>query len=232
MPHDGQLLPLAVRRSATTLLLLSLGGLGCARSGDVVVVIDSTLRGEALEVVAIPLAATGEPIASTPTSRTGDSIALLRGLEDSTATLDSRFRTLRDSLASEVRALDTADRTTRAYAARYAGIRRRTVGAEGVRSTRDSLRARAAALRSALGPRVSIAALPGSSGRAIPADPGGRRTARRRMEGDMVTLSLAPGRWLIGMARSGAEPASRESVTVRAGKTDTLRFDSPRARRP
>jgi hypothetical protein len=227
MPHDGQVLPLAARRG-TTALILSAIALGCAPSGDVVVVIDSTMRGEAVEVVAVPTSSPGAAI-ERPGAPPGasDSVTALRLLDDSAASLDSAFRSLRDALGAEVRALDTADRTTRAYADRYADIRRRTAAAEALRATRDSIRKKGVALRARLGDR---AAPPSGSGagasRAKPADDG-REVTRAPIRAGVRTLSLPPGHWSIGIAPRGDDPAHYNSITVRRGATDTVRFGPP-----
>lgn len=196
--------------------------LGCARSGDVVVVIDSTMRTESVEVVALPV----DPFQVGDARRTADatdSASRLRSLDDSAATLDARFRALRDALSSKVRALDTADRRTRTYAVRYAEIRRRTVAAEALRADRDSIQARADTLRTRLGARVSRAVpTPSANDNAASTSPDGRRAERRRIHEGALTLSLAPGRWWIGAAGSGAQPTRYDSVTVRRGMTDTV----------
>ena len=206
--------------------------LGCARSGDVVVMIDSTMRGESVEVVALPV----DPFQLAPadartTTDLTDSISRLRRLDQSAAAIDVRFGALRDTLSSEVRALDTPDRRTRAYAVRYAEIRRRTLAAEALRSTRDSLRAHADILRSRLGTRAGSAATTpsaGGDGAAI-SSTDRRRPQRRPARQHAVTLSLAPGPWWIGVARAGAQPTHYDSVTVRRGLTDTIAM-APRGR--
>ena len=195
--------------------------LGCARSGDVVVVIDSTMWAESVEVVAFPT----DPLqlASANTAPARDSLARLRSLEDSAMTIEMRFRALRDTLSGEVRALDTADRRTRRYAVRYAEIRRRTLAAEALRSARDSVRLRAEKLRGRLGARAaSAAATPSAEDGAASTSGDGRRAERRAMGEGAVTLSLAPGRWWIGAARSGAQPTHYDSITVRRAATDTV----------
>lgn len=204
--------------------------LGCARSGDVVVVIDSTMRGESVEVVALPV----DPLqrASANAGPTRDSLARLHGLDDSAAVLETRFRALRDTLSSEVRALDTADRRTRPYAVRYAEIRRRTLAAEALRSDRDSIRARADTLRTRLVARAgSAGTAPTADVDAQAAGADARRAQRRPMHEGALTLSLAPGRWWIGAARLGAQPTHYAAVTVRRGVTDTVHLGARGPRR-
>jgi hypothetical protein len=204
--------------------------LGCARSGDVVVVIDSTMRGESVEVVALPADPLQQASANAAPAR--DSLARLRRLDDSAMALDARFRALRDTLSGEVRALDSTDRRTRRYAVRYAEIRRRTLGAEALRSDRDSVRRRADMLRSRLGARAATAAAtPSAEDDAASASGGGRRAERRPIRDGALTLSLAPGRWWIGAARSGAQPTHYDSVTVRHAATDTVYLGLRRAGR-
>ena len=199
--------------------------LGCTRSGDVVVVIDSSMRADSLEVVAVsanPGAAAGS--GDHVPGATSDSVSRLRLLDDSAATLDARFRELRGAVGGEVAAIDTMDRRTRAYATRYDAIMRRTRDAERLRALRDSVRRRADALRTRLGARaIPIGAAPASRSTTADADgDGDRRIERRPIRGETLTLSLAPGAWWIGIARIGTEPARYDSVTVRKGTTDTL----------
>ena len=231
MPHVGQILPLAVRPAAAV-LMFALIAAGCARSGDVVVVIDSTMRDGTVEVVALPLEPSSNASggARRPTSAL-DSNARLISLRDSAATLDERFRKLRDTLRGEVRSLDSADRTTRAYAVRYADIRRRTLGAEALRSARDSVRAREEKLRLALGARADSSARSASATGRSPSSGDGRHPVRSSASSGRVTLSLAPGDWAIGLAKPGSDPTTHDAVTVRRGTTQTLHVGSSGDRR-
>ncbi len=214
--------------------MVALITVGCARSGDVVILIDSTMLAEPVEVVAVPVAASVSSRESTPRSSPAtERDPRLTSIRDSAAALDARFRALRDTLGREVGAIDTADRRTRAYAVRYAEIRRRTLAAEAVRAARDSARRREEALRVSLDspqpvgePRRGTTALPETNG----AD--GRAAVRVPAVGATVTLSLAPGEWSIGIATRGSEPRVRDAVTVRRGSTDTVRIPPPRPDRP
>jgi hypothetical protein len=209
--------------------MCSLIALGCSRSGDVVVVIDSTMRTEAVEVVAVALDAPRRASAGArPEAHARDSISLLRAEDDSVSALESRFRALRDELGSDVRALDSTDRTTRAYAERYAEIRRRTLAAEVLRTSRDSMRLRAETLRTKLG----LGSTGGGKAIAAPGEPvaAEARIERRRVRDGMLTLSLPPGPWAVGVARPGAYPTCVDSVTIVRGATDTVRIGSIRAR--
>ena len=194
---------------------------GCTRSGDVVVLLDSTMRTEPVEAVALaanPLLTAADDTGTPPRA---DSIARLRGLDDSSAALDARFRALRDSISVDVRALDSADRRTRRYAQRYAEVRRRTVAAEALRGARDSTRLRADRLRARLGPRASAAsARPAHDATAGSVD--GHAAERHAIHDGALTLTLPPGRWWIGIARSGGNPAHYDTVTVRRGAVDTV----------
>jgi hypothetical protein len=153
-------------------------------------------------------------------------------MHDSVAMLESRFRALRDTLTRAVRMLDTADRTTRAYAVRYAEIRRRTLAAEAIRASRDSLRRREEALRMSLGDRAPGPS-PEMDGPASAAANADSRTPVRAMTIDgTVTLSLAPGAWSIGLAPGGAHASTPQSVMVKRGTTQTVRIMSARPRTP
>ena len=144
--------------------------------------------------------------------------------------LASRFRSMRDSLNAEVARLDSLDRRTRAYAVRYAEIRRRTLAAEQLRARRDSMYARAAALsgdsnaatvaRNGAGgndPRVSLENAPGLQ--------------RHALRDSAVVLELTAGRWSIGAARAGQLLAEPTTLTVISGESDTLRISGAPAPR-
>ena len=218
-----------VRPVAAGLLLLSMA---CERSGEVVVVLDTTMRGEGVEVVAFR----SDDSVSDATGRTeGDRSAssprtATTPLDDSVTMLANRFREMRDSLNTEVARLDSVDRRTRAYAVRYAEIRRRTVAAEQLRARRDSMRARAALLRAAPSTAPSSRD-PGSGGDSPPALPG-TPDVRRHAGSDSVTvLKLAAGRWTIGIRRGGRSLGELTPLTVVAGEIDTLRISTGAPRR-
>jgi hypothetical protein len=205
--------------------------LGCSGSGHVVVVIDSTMSRGSVEVVALPMSPARASVAATLDGAPPDSHARLRVLEDSATRFDGRFQRLRDSLNTDVRALDTADRRTPAYARRYAEIRRRTMIADSIRTRRDAVRSQATELRTKLSAEVARSPRPTPNAREIPlTDASGRRVRRERMTAPNVTLSLEPGPWWIGVASPDSEPARYDSLTVRRGRTDTLRFVAPSRR--
>jgi hypothetical protein len=155
----------------------------------------------------------------------------LRVLDDSSASLDARFRELRDTLSTEVASIDTMDRRTRAYTSRYDAIVRRTKEAEQLRAARDSIRARAELLRARLGPRAAVA--PGGAAAENAAGTAGEQEVERRQaHGASLTLPLSPGDWWIGIARTGADPVRYDSVTIRKGATDTVDLRSGALRRP
>ena len=209
------------------MLLPSLLALGCARSGEVVIVLDSTTGADSVEVVAFP----GDDRFATAVGKSrseadaGPEAERLRALADSTSVLSSRFQAIRDSLNREVEALGTVDRTTRAYAVRFSDIQRRTQAAESIRLRRDSVRARAAALEASAGtaavnPNASADAI-GVSARTGEHPVGVQRHTARD---STLRLSLAPGRWSIGVARRGEMPTTPITVTVSQGSSDTLRL--------
>ena len=211
------------------LLLASTLALGCTRSGEVVVVVDSTMRGDSVEVVAVrtdSTEATTVPPAAKASEPPGPEADRLAVLDDSVSALDARFRRMRDSLNHEVSALDSLDRRTRPYSVRYAEIRRRTIVAEQLRAARDSLGARAEALRSGLGAAgVASSSTPGSELKvSAPAD--AAAIQRRPIAGSTVTLRLPAGRWAIGTAPRGTMPLQRSTVAIMVarGSADTLRL--------
>jgi hypothetical protein len=225
MPHDGQVLPLAALRGAAALMGVLIV-VGCTGSGDVVVVLDSTMGMDSVEVVALPTKPRNDAaFAARLSPATSDSVSRLQSLDDSAAALETRFRVLRDSLNAEVQALDTADRRTRSYEARYAAIRRRTLAAETLRASRDSVRTRADRLRARLGPRAGTPAE--SPARDTDQATDGRGPERRTLRNDTLTLSLPPGPWWIGVARHGKAPARYDSLTVERGVVDTIRLRPP-----
>ena len=197
-------------------LLLTLSTAACDGSGEVMVVLDTTMRGDGVEVVAFrsdddasgatPRGANTSPRARTP-------------LDDSAATLAEQFRAMRDSLNAEVARLDTADRRSRAYAVRYAEIRRRTIAAEQLRARRDSVQARAtAAAAPASGSRVANASLPSLTEVA--------ELQRHVIADSSVVLELPAGRWSIGAARGGRLVSEPTTLTVESGQSDTLRLSA------
>jgi hypothetical protein len=230
MRNEVQILPLAALRGAAA-LVGALVALGCSDSGDVVVVIDSTMRAESVEVVALPTDPALRVVTASGPHAT-DSIARLRALDDSVAAIDARFQMMRDQLSSDVGALDTADRRTRSYAVRYAEIRRRTLAAEALRAARDSMRTRAAAFRSSLGITANEPNAAAASSDAGTRSIDGRRAERQPARAGGSTVSLAPGPWWIGVATRGANPLGFAPVTVRPGSIDTVRFGARGPSRP
>ena len=209
-------------------MIPSLFALGCAPSGEVVVVLDSTMRAEPVEVVAVPgLALPAAEAVGNSRSGGGESphAERLRALTDSASVLASRFTHLRDSLNGEVAALERMDRRSRPYAVKYAEIRRRTLVAEHVRALRDSVRSQASALRVAAGIHAP-GSDPAAGGPGAPREPVNDSSSivRYPVQDSTVTLSLRPGRWSIGVARPGATAASWEVVSVIRGSSDTLRL--------
>lgn len=190
------------------------------------------MQADSVEVVALPVAVRNVSSRDLAPAAPDDSLARLRAIDDSAASLETRFRDLRAAITSQVAAIDTIDRRSRAYATRYDAIVRQTRDAEEVRAKRDSLRAGAERLRARLGQRAgTVADAPTTID---PRGDGGDESAmqRHRIRGGSVTLSLAPGAWWIGVARAGSEPVRYDSLTVRTGATDTLdlRGDSSRPR--
>ncbi len=189
---------------------------------------DSTTLADSLEVVAMAAEPRNATLAAPASPAAADSMTRLRILDDSSASLDARFRELRDALSTEIASLDTMDRRARTYTSRYDAIVRRTKDAEQLRAARDSIRARAELLRARLGPRA--AAAPGAAAENPPSKSGEQQTERRQANGASLKLSLSPGSWWIGIARAGTDPVRYDSLTIRTGATDTvdLRSSTPR----
>lgn len=195
--------------------------LACERTGEVIVVLDSTMRGEGVEVV-VAKVAEREP--SPAASRNPVSPAA-QALADSVRALDVRFRDLRDSLNGETALLDTADRRTRSYALRYADLRRAALGAEQVRAQRDSARTRLAAQHgnpADVNVSASGADTKGES-QGAPGS-GGEPAQRHAVRDSSIALSLPPGRWAIGHADAGRAPTRVVVVDVARGSRDTVRL--------
>ena len=207
--------------------LLVLMSSACARSGEVVVVLDTTMRGEGVEVIAFRSDDDAERTGSRAGSPSGDRRAMTP-LDDSAAMLATRFREMRDSLNAEVARLDSMDRRTRAYAIRYAEVRRGTAAAEQLRARRDSVQARALASRAAL-PSTSSSTDP-VGGTALPSLDRMPGLERHRVRDSVVVLDLGAGRWSIGVRRDGRTLGALTIVSVVPDKSDTLRL-SPRMQR-
>ena len=201
-------------------LLLTLSTAACDGSGEVMVVLDTTMRGDGVEVVAFR----SDDAANDASSRGVNTAPRARTpLDDSAATLAEQFRVMRDSLNAEVARLDSVDRRSRAYAVRYAEIRRRTIAAEQLRARRDSVQARASrGAASASGSRGAAVALPSLT------DVAGLQ--RHAIADSSVVLELPPGRWSIGAARDGRLMSEPMTLTVHSGQVDTLRI--PTVARP
>jgi hypothetical protein len=199
----------------------------CRNDGELVILVDSRDANANLDIVAAPF----DPAGVTGGASAGqanapaDSLARLAVLDDSAARLGAWFSTARDSLNIAVQSLDTADRRTRAYAVRFAELRRRTAAAEQIRDTRNAIQARADSLRTklALPPRTGA---PSSASAAVKSRERGNRedVQRHRVNGTTMTLTLESGTWWVGLATAGAPPAQFTRATVRSGTTDTLRL--------
>ena len=188
-----------------------------------VVVLDSTMRGEGVEVVAFPRSdrdGDASGVANSPHATRARRTPT--ALEDSATMLAERFRAARDSLNDEVSRLEALDRRSRAYAVRYAEIRRRTLAAEQLRARRDSVNARVMDSRGEADP----GSLPARSAAAdsLPVLAEISELHRRPASDSIVTLELAPGRWYIGVARDGRLISAPTERTIVSGDTDTLRI--------
>jgi hypothetical protein len=228
MPHRGQFLPLVARPLAAGVLVLS--SIACDRRGEVVVVLDTTMRGTGVEVVAFRSDdARGESANEADRTRVQGRAATPLG--DSAAMLATRFREMRDSLNEEVAQLGSLDRRTRAYAVRYAEIRRRTLAAEQLRARRDSVQARAAALSAStdVSARAANAAITDDSARR--SLDGLNDLQRHPVSDSTVVLELAAGRWSIGAARGGRLVGELRTLTISPERSDTLRLSGTPGRR-
>jgi hypothetical protein len=187
----------------------------CNSSGEVVVVLDTTMRGDGVEVVAFRSDANESDASRGATAQRRTRTPL----DDSVAMLDARFRAMRDSLNTEVARLDTADRRSRAYAVRYAEIRRRTIAAEQVRARRDSVRARVEGIVAGAGSGTSRSGASAS----LPSLANVANLQRHAVSDSSVVLDLAAGRWSIGAARDGRLVSEPVTLTIEAGTSDTVR---------
>ena len=197
----------------------------CERSGEVIVVLDSTMRGEGVEVVAFRTDGEDGDAAGRGSSDRSPSSqrAAMTPLDDSAAMLANRFREMRDSLNADVARLDSIDRRTRTYAVRYAEIRRRTVAAEQLRARRDSVMARAALLRATPSSAPSSRA-PVSGGDSLSGLEGLPDVQRHPVSDSVAVLTLGAGRWTIAVTRDGLRVGEMTPLTVIAGEVDTLRI--------
>ena len=213
-------------RRAAGLLLLAI--LACETSGEVVVVLDSTMRGEGVEVIAYRHddASAGAPGDANRRNAAGPRRAPT-ALEDSALTVGERFRALRDSLNDEVSRLGELDRRSRAYAVRYAEIRRRTLAAEQLRARRDSLRLRATSIAARSDADASWTRVADAAPESLPLLTDLVGVQRRAATDSIMRLDLAPGRWYIGVARNGRLVSPPTEHVIGSGDADTLRIGGP-----
>ncbi len=203
MPHWSLRL-LAVAASIGT----SLGAAGCARQGELHVVIDSITTANSVEVLALPFDP-ASVVHSLPSPRP---VGFAATLADSLSVLDSAFRAIRDGINRDALSMRFADRRDALYAARYDSLTRRAAAAEALRSRRDRVRARLGRDTPATAPRRSsfpLRATFDSIARAA-----GRDAVRAPMARS-VSLRLPFGTWWIAAVdRAGALTAMRGGVLV------------------
>ena len=218
----------AVRLVVGCALLLSSA---CQKSGQLTVVLDPRSTSDALEIILVPLdpAKLAPAKSANVTAAQADSLRLLTTLSDSAGELDSQFRRLRDELNAEATALASVDRRSKEYAARFDEFRPRSAAAEALRASRDKLRARAAALRTALAPLLPDSARIQAAAREARkviegAHGNGASTRVVPLKGTMVVVRLQPGPWWIGAARAGTLPQQFRHVVIAAGVRDTARL--------
>jgi hypothetical protein len=218
------MLPRLIRRAAP---IAFAAVAACRNDGELVILVDSGDAKANLDIVATPFdpASVTGGASGSQASVPAESLARLNILDDSAARLGAGFSTMRDSLNIAVQSLDSTDRRTRAYADRFAELRRRTTAAEQIRDTRDAIQARADSLRTklALPPRTGAPSSVSAAARSRERG-NGAGMQRHRVSGTAVTLTLEPGTWWVGLAAAGGQPAQFAQATVRSGATDTLRL--------
>jgi hypothetical protein len=199
------LLPPSLLASLASLVLLACGHRDPAADAELTIVLDSIAARGGVEVVALPV---------DPSSLTRAALMT----PDSAERLDAAFQRRRDSLNRAALAFSGLDRRSSDYARRYDDFDHGALAAESLRAERDRLR------RTHDGSRAPVPrAADSARAAAIRGATDGTRQARTaRSSGSPVTLTLAPGRWWIGL-QSMPTTAFR-AATVVAGARDTLRL--------
>lgn len=199
--------------------------------------VDTTGSPHAQEVLALPVdpaTITLPPEAAeheTRGSPRADSIARFISLRDSAAMIHAQFQRERTTLNADAERFAALDRTSADYARAWDAHRARLLAAERLRTTRDRLRERAAALALRLGdaipPDDSTRQARGEESRRAAFDTasdGSRGMVTASLREGRATLVLPPGTWWFGAARRGDAPRVFTRVDVTAGARDTVRL--------
>jgi hypothetical protein len=203
----------------------------------VTVLVDTTGSGDALEVLALPVSPAAIQLPAeiidvgTPGTPRSDSIVRFMALRDSAAMLDQRFQRERASLNADASRFDSLDRTSAEYARAWDAHRARLVEAERLRTARDRVRERVAALAVRLGDSVppddsTRRAAVRASWRTVYEGTSDetRRTVVADVRDGRAMLAITPGVWWIGVAERGDVPESFVQVDVGARAHDTVRI--------
>jgi hypothetical protein len=205
----------------------------CTSGGEVVVYVDAPLDTGERQIMLVPTdPAPLRPALVPPTSPAqADSLHTLTSLDDSATTLDSNFQRARRSLNTEAAEMASMDRRSGNYATRYESFRRRAAAADSIRTARDKISSRAAAMRHALAPLLPDSAritqhAADYSATLRSATAGERSTrvvAAPAGEGP-VMVTLLPGDWWIGLAYQSLAPPRFTKVNVAEKSRDTVRI--------
>ena len=159
------------------------------------------------------------------------SIARYYAATDSADSLDAAFRSARDSLNRDARALAGADRRTEEYGRRFDAYIARVAVATRTREARDRARRRAASLRTQLGVHAPDPAERHTSSAArlraaldSAARASGKPIVRASVRNRRATIEVDPGIWWIAVEGDDGRLNDVRRHQVRAGKRDTVRL--------
>jgi hypothetical protein len=221
--------PIARHRARRVALACSLLLVACdASPATLVVFTDSRATAPGGVVLALPFdpATLAAPAVRAPDGPRGDSVRLAVARRDSAALADAAFQRARTGANDAARALAPLDRTSADYSGRYSAWSALADSAERLRTARDAVLRRLAALRSALGddaPAVHtdppIRPRRAADSAALAA---GRTLTEASPTGGVATLTLEPGEWwIVETSPGGAVRLPALRVEIRGGVRDT-----------
>ena len=206
-----------------------------AKTGELHVVLHSMTAHAALEVLALPFdpvtirASASASANGAPSSPAPPAVTALR---DSATALNATFQRARVALNHEALALGKAKRASVSYSRAFDSWRKRAQEAEQIRSARDRLRAKLAALgfasdtvtaqsAFAVRSRSTLAQVEAAAGQ------NGGNIVRATVRNGTATLTLPASAWWIALTyRDGTAEIYSQAISIDAAKRDTLRLSN------
>jgi hypothetical protein len=218
-------------RCVSTLALLVVVGCPSSEPSILVLVADDSARA----VIASPV--DPRTVRAAPPSRSVSeavtkSIARYYAVSDSADSLDAAFRSTRDSLNRDARALTSADRRSSAYGERFDRYLARVAAATRTREARDRARRRAATLHAQLGANAPdrTARRPGPASLHAALDSVARATGRRihriPLRNRRGVVEVTPGTWWLALESAQGTISNVTRHDAQAGARDTIRIGS------